>query len=78
MFHHNETSKTMAKQNWFNTLNESLESENMLDAWDCTYPPISYGETRRWTWDDGSKYGVLCSITRETDGRYERIIHYKR
>jgi hypothetical protein len=66
------------KQNWFNTLNESLESERLLDSWDMSYPPINYGETRRYTWDDGSKYGRLISITREIDGKYERPIHYKR
>jgi hypothetical protein len=68
----------MAKQNWFDTLNQSLESENLLDSWDISFSPISYGETFRWTWDDGSKYGRLISITREIDGKYERPVHYSR
>lgn len=65
-------------QNWFNTLNEALESENLLDAWDITMEPISYGENRSWTWDNGSKYGHYITIFRETDGRYERPVHYSR
>ena len=65
------------KKNWFETLNQALESENLLDAWDCSYSPIQYGETRTWTWQDGSKYGRRVSITRENDGRYERPVHYK-
>lgn len=67
------------KQNWFNTLNETLESEGLMDSWDgIIMEPIAYGETRRYTWEDGSKYGHQISITRETDGRYERPVHYKR
>jgi hypothetical protein len=67
-----------SKKNWFDTLNQALESEDLIDAWDISYSPISYGETRRWTWQDGSKYGRLISITRETDGRYERPVSYLR
>ena len=65
-------------QNWFDTLNQALESENLLDAWDMTQDPIQYGETRRWTWNNGTRYGHQISITREMDGRYERPVHYKR
>lgn len=68
----------MVKQNQFNTLNEALESEGLLDAWESNFSPISYGETFRWTWDDGSKYGRLISITRETNGMYERPVNYER
>ena len=66
------------KQNWFQTLNESLESEGLIDAWDICYSPISYGEIRRWTWQDGSKYGRLISITRDDRGLYERPINCAR
>ena len=68
----------VSKPNWFNTLNEALASENLIDAWDISYDPINYGETFRWTWQDGSRHGRLISITRETDGLYERPVHYKR
>lgn len=68
----------MVKQNWFESLNASLASENLLDAWDISMLPISYGETRQWTWQDGSRHGRLILITRETDGRYERPVHYQR
>lgn len=62
--------------NWFETLNSSLQSENLLESWDIWFTPISYGETRRYVWQDGSKNGRLISITRENDGRYERPVHY--
>jgi hypothetical protein len=67
-----------AKQNWFSTLNEALKSENLLDSWDISFSPISYGQTFQYTFQDGSKYGHLVSITRSSDGRYERPVHYKR
>lgn len=68
----------MQKQNWFNTLNEALESEGLLEAWDCSKPPLAYGDTASWTLDDGTKYGHFCSIYRAEDGRYERPVHYPR
>lgn len=67
-----------SKQNWFPTLNAALESEDLIDAWDISYSPISYDETRRWTWQDGSKHGRLISITRDDRGLYERPVHYAR
>jgi hypothetical protein len=67
----------MVKQNWFNTLNESLGSEGLIDAWEINFGGISYGQTFRWNWDDGTEYGRLISITRELDGRYERPVHYQ-
>ena len=36
------------KQNWFDTLNLALESENLIEAWDVTSPGIAYDETRSW------------------------------
>lgn len=66
------------KQNWFDTLNDALISENLLEAWDICKPPIAYGESISWTWDDGSKYGHFISIYRDSNGRYERPVHYKR
>ena len=67
------------KQNWFPTLNEALESEGVLDTWDgSTMPPIQYDETRQYTYDDGTRYGHLISITRDQCGLYERPVHYPR
>jgi len=68
----------MIKQNWFNTLNEALASEGLLDAWEFTRPPINYGQTYDWTWDDGSKNGRYISIYRNESGLYERPVHYAR
>lgn len=68
----------MVNQNWFPTLNDALESEGLLEAWDCIWPAIAYGETRSWTYDDGSRYGHYVSIYRDSQGRYERPVHYKR
>lgn len=62
--------------NWFETLNEALNAENILNLWDGHMAPISYGETRRFVADDGSKYGRLVSIYRSDSGRYERPVHY--
>jgi len=63
--------KRVSKQNWFETLNQSLESENLTDSWPLGLN-ISYGETVRIVAD-----GRLISVTRENDGRYERPVHYK-
>jgi hypothetical protein len=66
-------------QNRFATLNEALEAESLLEAWDSiTFRPINYGETFSWTWQDGTRYGHYVSITRFDDGMYERPVHYKR
>lgn len=67
-----------AKQNWFETLNAALESENLLDAWQCNWRPIGRDETRQFTYDDGSRYGRAVSIYRDEQGRYERPVHYSR
>jgi hypothetical protein len=68
----------MSKQNWFNSLNDSLESEDLLESWDISFSPINYGETKSWTWEDGTKYGHFITIYRDDQGRYERPVHYKR
>ena len=67
-------------QNWFDTLTQALESEDLLDAWECGFmEPIRYGETRQWTWGNGTKYGHFISIYRsDKSGRYERPVHYNR
>ena len=58
------------KQNWFPTLNAALESEGLVDLWPMG-TNIAYGQTVRVHTDDR-----LISVTRETDGRYERPVHY--
>lgn len=68
----------MTKQNYFPTLNAALESEGLLDAWNFTDAPIAYGETRTWTWDNGTRYGHQCSVYRDERGMYERPVHYNR
>lgn len=60
----------MTKQNWFETLNAALESEGLVDQWPLG-TCLAYGETKRVTTDTR-----LISVTRETDGRYERPVHY--
>ena len=60
------------KQNWFLTLNEALQSEDLIDLWPFGLN-IGYGETARFTTDCGR----LISVYRETDGLYERPVHYK-
>jgi hypothetical protein len=60
------------KQNWFETLNAALEAEGLIEAWDISFDPISYGQNFRWSHD-----GKQISIFRENDGRYERPIHYR-
>lgn len=66
------------QRNFFPTLNAALEAEGLLEAWDCTSPPLPYGGTRSWTWADGSKYGRAISIYRDERGYYERPVHYSR
>lgn len=60
------------KQNWFNTLNEALLSEDLLETWEHFWSPIKYGETRSYVSND-----VFISIYRDENGKYERPIHYK-
>lgn len=64
--------------NWFNTLNEALESEGLLDAWEVHFGPIHYNTTFSWTWEDGTRHGHYISVYRDNQGRYERPVHYKR
>ena len=66
------------KQNYFNTLNEALESEGLLDSWDISFSPIGYGETKSWTVDNETRYGHYISVYRDERGMYERPNHYNR
>ena len=65
----------MNKQNWFPTLHQALDSEQLLGTWDCT-DNVSYGSTFRWYYEkDGINY--FACIYRESDGMYERPVHYQ-
>lgn len=68
----------MNTQNWFQTLNDALASEGLVDAWEIHFSPIARDTTFSWTWDDGSKYGYYVSVYRDNRGFYERPVHYKR
>lgn len=62
----------------YQTLNDALQSAGLIDSWDISFLAIAYGETRRWTWDDGSRYGRLVSVYRDQNGLYESPVHYTR
>ena len=64
--------KQTAKRNWFETLNKALESENLVNSWDCLRPGIGYNETARYYYKD-----EVIVIYRDNRGLYERPIHYK-
>ena len=63
-------------QNYFKTLSEALESEGISHMWDMR--PIAYEQTLSLTYDDGTRYGYYVSVYRDSNGLYERPIHYKR
>ncbi len=71
------TGNTTAKKNWFPTLNEALESERLVESWPITLS-VAYGETKTYTFDDGTKHGHFVSVYRDETGRYERPVHYRR
>ena len=63
-------------KNWFNTLWEALEAENISHMWDMR--PVPYNTTVSLTFDDGTRYGHYVSVYRDERGMYERPIHYSR
>ena len=62
----------------YNTLNDALESVNLVHTWDMSYSPIGYNQYFSYTFDDGSKYGYYVAIYRNEDGKYETPVHYSR
>jgi hypothetical protein len=56
--------------NYFDTLNQALESEGLVDQW-ITGTNINYGETVQV--NTGER---LISVYRNNNGRYERPVHY--
>jgi len=61
-------------QNWFPTLNEALEAEDLVELWPLG-ENINYGETSRQFVPDG-KYLRMISVYRDERGMYERPVHY--
>jgi hypothetical protein len=59
------------KKNFFETLNEALASEGLIDLWPLGIN-IPYGCSHRFV----TECGKLIAVYRETNGRYERPIHY--
>lgn len=66
------TGGSVKKAAYFDTLNEALESEGLVDLWPIG-KNIEYGYTERVIVNDGTK---LISIYRNNAGRYERPVHY--
>jgi hypothetical protein len=60
----------MAKRCWFNTLNDALESEGLIEFWPSGLN-VGYGETVGF-----ASGGIWLSVFRDEGGRYERPIHY--
>lgn len=56
--------------NYFDTLNDALNSENLIDLWNININ-INYSETVQI--NTGER---LISIYRNGNGRYERPVHY--
>jgi hypothetical protein len=57
-------------KNWFNTLNDSLESEGLVEAFPVGIN-LNYGQVFR-----GCVNGLFFTITRDNNGLYERPIKY--
>ena len=60
--------------NWFPTLREALDSEGLSDLWPWD-SSIAYGQNVRHI-VEYEGVSRLISVYRETDGRYERPVHY--
>jgi hypothetical protein len=57
-------------QNWFDTLNDALDSEALTEMWPLGVN-INYGQTVGL-----ASGGRWISVTRDDAGRYERPVHY--
>jgi hypothetical protein len=57
-------------RNFFNTLNEALESEGLVNLWPLGLN-INYGQTERFVVDNH-----CVSVYRDERGMYERPVHY--
>lgn len=63
------------KQNWFDTLNDALNSEDLTEFWPLG-SNVQYGQTVSHIIGEGKEQRFI-SVFRENDGRYERPIQYK-
>lgn len=59
-----------ARPNWFPCLNDALASEGLVELWPLG-ENLNYGESKGLIL--GDRY---VSIYRETNGMYERPVHY--
>ena len=59
---------------WFDTLNEALESEKLVELWPLGLN-INYGQTVQAYVTDKRKTRLI-SVYRDERGLYERPIHY--
>lgn len=64
----------MPKQNWFNTLNEALESEDLVKYWPLG-SNIRYNQTVQNIVTKDNEWHLI-SVYRDDKGMYERPIHY--
>ncbi len=62
------------KANWFETLNDALESELLTELWPLG-SNIGYGETVQHIVEDGRDLRLI-SVYRNENGMYERVITY--
>ncbi len=66
----------MGKRNFFNTLNEALDSESLVELWPLG-SNIQYGETTRHIVQSEPGVVLLISVYRNEVGQYERPIYYR-
>ena len=69
--------------NWFNTLNEALESEGLVDLWQLG-SNVNYEQTVQHIVETGELKGKrqvpvmkMISVYRNEKGMYERPVHYQ-
>lgn len=62
----------MKNQNYFNTLNEALDAEGLLEKVGMITQPVGYDQQLNMAVD-----GTFISVSRMNCGRYERAIHYQ-
>lgn len=60
------------KTNWFDTLNEALAAEGLVDVWPLGLN-VAYDETVNFITEDF----LYVSVYRSSTGSYERPISYK-
>lgn len=63
------------RKNWFNTLNEALDSEGLTKYWPIGIN-IQYDETKKILIKEGKDQECVI-VYRDNKGMYERPIHYK-